>query len=165
MKTLEDAATNIRPIDGTHRDAVNDILAREWHCPPSVAHGKAVDTTWLPGFVWVSGEEIQGVITYHIEGDACEIVTLNSFQESRGIGTALINAVAAAAREKGCTRLWLITTNDDTDAIRFYQIKGFEWVAMHRDAMDVSRRIKPAIPLIGMHGIPIRHELEFEMRL
>ncbi len=156
----------IAAIDQRYRDAVNQILKEEWGCPPSVSLGRAIDTRELPGFVSLSdGGAINGVVTYHIRPEECEIVTLNSLDENKGIGTALIHAVIAAARAAGCHRLWLITTNDDIDAIRFYQLKGFDWVAWHRDTMDAARKLKPQIPMAGMYGIPIRHELEFEMKL
>jgi len=156
---------NIQEINDQYRDAVNTILKREWNCPPSVSRGNAIDTTVLPGFISLLGNRINGVITYNIENLACEIVTLNSLEENNGVGTALINAVYSVAEVNKCNRLWLITTNDDINAIRFYQIKGFEWVATHINAMDISRKLKPSIPLIGMHNIPMKHELEFEIKL
>ena len=156
---------NIQQIDAQCRDTVNTILKKEWNCPPSVSRGNAIDTTVSPGFISLAGNNINGVITYNIENSECEIVTLNSFEGNKGVGTALINAVYSVAKANECNRLWLITTNDDIDAIRFYQIKGFEWVATHINAMDLSRKIKPSIPLIGMYHIPIKHELEFEMKL
>lgn len=155
----------IAAIDQRYRDAVNKILKAEWGCPPSVSLGRVIDTLALPGFVSLSDGAINGVITYHFRPSECEIVTLNSLDENKGIGTALIEAVIAAARAEGCRRLWLITTNDDIGAIRFYQRKGFDWAAFHRNTMDAARKLKPAIPAVGMHGIPIRHELEFEMLL
>lgn len=155
----------LQPIDENYRDEVNIILKREWDCPPSVSRGKAVDTTILDGFVSLDEDRINGVITYKIEDSECEITTLNSFDENKGIGTALINAVISAAKETACRRVWLITTNDDTGAIRFYQKKGMELVAVHINAIEVSRKIKPSIPLIGMDGIPIKHEFEFEFIL
>jgi ribosomal protein S18 acetylase RimI-like enzyme len=104
-------------------------------------------------------------LTYHIDGDACEIVTLDSQREGWGIGTALIEAVKAAARQSGCGRLWLVTTNDNTHALRFYQKRGFILAALHRDAVAASRAIKPEIPFFGVDGIPIRDEIELEMSL
>lgn len=156
---------NIQAINAEYREYVNKILKDEWSCPPSISRGRAIDTTILPGFISLSNNKINGVITYNIENSECEIVTLNSFEENRGIGTALINAVFSIAKEMFCKRLWLITTNDDIGAIRFYQKKGFDLVAAHINAMDVSRKLKPSIPLIGMDNIPIKHELEFEMNL
>lgn len=36
---------------------------------------------------------------------------------------------------------------------------------MIHDAITGARRIKPEIPFVGFDGIPIRHEVELEMRL
>ena len=88
---------------------------------------------------------------------------LHSLEPGFGVGTALLDGAACEARRHGCRRARLITTNDNVEAIRFYQSRGWEWVAFHRDALAASRRLKPEIPEIGAHGIPIRHELEFEL--
>ena len=80
-------------------------------------------------------------------------------------GAALIGAVKAMVRERGCKRVWLITTNDNTPALRFYQKQGFQLAALHRNAVVESRRLKPEIPEIGMDGIPIRDEIELDMKL
>jgi len=82
-----------------------------------------------------------------------------------GAGTALLDAVVEHARASGWRRLWLITTNDNTDALRLYQRAGWEWVAWHRDAVTDSRALKPELPEIGAHGIAIRHEIELEYPL
>lgn len=153
----------LKIISNEYRQKVNEILKDEWHCPPSVSRGRVIDTTVIPGFLVICDEVIKGVITYHIENEECEIVTLNSFEENRGIGTALINAVIDVARKNNCSRIWLITTNDDTNAIRFYQKKGFDLKAVHINAIDASRKLKPSIPLIGIDNIPIKHEIEFEI--
>ena len=157
----------ILPVTEEYRPIVNDILKREWNCPPSISKGNAVDTTVIPGFVAVAddSDEITGVVTYNIVGAECEIVTLNSFIENIGIGTALINEVLTAAKSAECKRLWLITTNDDINAIRFYQKKGFDLAAVYINSMDISRKLKPSIPLIGMDNIPLKHEFEFEILL
>ena len=86
---------------------------------------------------------------------------LDSLVARQGVGTALLAAVQRAAREMTCTRLWLITTNDNVDAIRFYQRRGFVLSSIHPDALAESRKIKPQIPQIGNYGIPIRDELVF----
>lgn len=152
-------------INEEYRDSVNKILKDEWHCPPSISKGKIIDTTILPGLLFIKNEVIKGVVTYNIENEECEIVTLNSFEENRGIGTTLIQGVLDIAQKNNCKRLWLITTNDDINAIRFYQKKGFDLKAAHINAVECSRKLKPSIPLIGMDSIPIKHELEFEIIL
>jgi DNA-3-methyladenine glycosylase I len=73
--------------------------------------------------------------------------------------------VKKVARQSGCRRLWLVTTNDNLNALRFYQKRGFALVAVHRNALEISRKLKPEIPLIGADGIPLRDEIELEITL
>lgn len=119
----------------------------------------------LPGFVASEQGNPVGLGTYRIQGQACEITSLDSTSERRGVGTALIEAIKKVAQQAGCQRLWLITTNDNTHALRFYQKRGFELVALHRNAMEDARKLKPQIPLIGNDGIPLRDEIELEIKL
>jgi hypothetical protein len=51
------------------------------------------------------------------------------------------------------------------NALRFYQKRGFVLVAVHRNALEQSRKLKPEIPLIGDDEIPLRDEIELEMML
>ncbi len=130
-----------------------------------VTRGKVHQAASLPGALATRGSKPCGVVTWHIDGPACEIVTLNALQRYSGIGTALLNAARSAALGAGCARLWLITTNDNINALRFYQKRGFQLIAAHCNAVACSRLLKPSIPLIGDFGIPIRDEIEFEMDL
>lgn len=119
----------------------------------------------LPGFGVFDGSRLVALVTYHLSDDGCEIVTLASDRPSKGLGSRLLEDVAAVAKSKGLRRVWLITTNDNTDALRFYQKRGFSLAALHRGAVDRSRRIKPEISLRGNDGIPIRDEIELELLL
>jgi ribosomal protein S18 acetylase RimI-like enzyme len=140
-------------------------IVKQWGSEVVVAHGALYRPAELSGFVAEVDGEAVGLLTYHIDGNACEIVTLDSQREGRGIGIALIEAAKDAAQRAGCRRLWLITTNDNTHALRFYQKRGFVLAALHRDAVAASRTIKPEIPMFGNDGIPIRDEIELEMSL
>jgi GNAT superfamily N-acetyltransferase len=62
-------------------------------------------------------------------------------------------------------RLRLTTTNDNLDALRFYQRRGFRLVALRPGAVDAARALKPEIPVTGAHGIPLRDELDLERAL
>lgn len=130
-----------------------------------IAHGHSYEIDKLPGFVALVKENVVGLVTYVIVDQECEITSLDSLSEGIGVGTLLVNAVKERAVQAGCQRLWLITTNDNLQALRFYQKRGFVLVAIHRNALDVSRKLKPQIPLIGDHGIPLRDEIELEMHL
>lgn len=130
-----------------------------------VSRGRVHRPSELAGFVAVAGGERVGLATYDISGAECELVTLDSLLQWRGIGTALLGAVEEGARRAGCTRLWLITTNDNVDALRFYQRRGFVVAALHRGAIEESRRLKPTIPAVGHYSIPITDEIEMEKAL
>ena len=77
----------------------------------------------------------------------------------------LLNEAVKEAIVKGCSKIILITTNDNLSALRFYQKRGFDMVTLYRNAVEQSRKLKPQIPLLGADGIPIRHEIELEMNL
>jgi ribosomal protein S18 acetylase RimI-like enzyme len=126
-------------------------------------HGELIDATVLPALIaWIDGEAV-GHLTYRADpGDGWEVVTLGATRPGRGVGGALMDALLEAARRAGVSRVWLITTNDNTNALRFYQRRGFDLVRLDRDAVTRSRRdLKPAIATHS-DGIPIRHELELE---
>jgi ribosomal protein S18 acetylase RimI-like enzyme len=76
-----------------------------------------------------------------------------------GIGSALIEAVATAVAAQGARELWLVTTNDNVDALRLYQRRGFHLARLHPGAMERARALKPTIPPSGSYGIPKRDEL------
>jgi ribosomal protein S18 acetylase RimI-like enzyme len=156
---------SIRPLAADDAAWVRQFTVERWGVPVVVAHGQVYEPERLPGFAAFDGGEVIGLLTYQVAGDACEVVTLDSLREGVGVGSALIAAAADVARRAGCARLWLITTNDNLNALGFYQKRGFRLVAVHRGAVDRARAIKPAIPLIGEGGIPLHDEIELEMRL
>ncbi|HJS18288.1 MAG TPA: GNAT family N-acetyltransferase [Anaerolineales bacterium] len=130
-----------------------------------VAHGVIYHPETLDGFIAVDGEEWTGEVTYTVSEDECEIVSLDSLREGQGLGTRLIDAVMKEARKQNCRRVFLITTNDNLNALGFYQKRGFELVRINRGAVNESRKIKPSIPLLGMNNIPLRDEIELEIML
>lgn len=156
---------NIEEITEKNRQRVNDILINEWEATDIIIRGKVIDGTKLDGFLAVKDSEIMGLITYMIENNECEIVSLNSFEENKGIATRLINIVKELAIKKKCTRLKLITTNDNIRGIEFYQKRGFVFANIYINAIEVSRKLKPEIPLYADNGLPIRDEIEFEIKL
>lgn len=155
----------LRPLTISDRDWVARRITESWGAETVVAHDEIYRPAELPGFAAMFEDEIAGLLTFHIQGKACEIVTLDSWREGLGVGSALIEAATQAARRVGCRRLWLITTNDNTHALRFYQKRGFVIAAIHVNALEKARRLKPEIPLIGEDGIPLRDEIELEMIL
>ena len=114
---------------------------------------------------WTDGE-LRGVATFVVDGDDCELLTLHCKDRLSGVGSALLAAVEDLAVDAGCRRLWVVTTNDNVEALRFYQRRGFRLSVLRPGAVDRSRELlKPGIPRSGAHGIPLRDELELEMTL
>ena len=142
------------------------IWREYWGADYIVARGRMVRASEVDGFYAADqhGERL-GLLTFQISGDQCEIVTVDAFNQFSGVGTVIIEAVTKHAVAEGCHRLWLITTNDNLDALRFYQRRGFHLVTIHRDALDRSRELKPSIPKVGEYDIPLRDEIELEILL
>jgi ribosomal protein S18 acetylase RimI-like enzyme len=156
----------IRPLNFEDKTWVSELMIEHWGADLVVAHGTTYQPSTLSGFAAIQADKVLGLLTYHLRrGESCEIVTLDSLRESTGIGTALIEAVKQIAQKAHCKRLWLITTNDNLKALRFYQKRGFVLVTIHRNAIEKARKVKPEIPLIGNDGIPLQDEIELEMIL
>lgn len=125
-----------------------------------VSRDKVHDAAKLPGFIADQDGERIGLVTYDIDGEDCEVVSIDALCQYIGVGTALLDTVERAARDAGCSRLWAITTNDNLDALRFFQRRGFTISAFRIDSMDAIRKLKPGIPATGGYGIAIRDEIE-----
>ncbi|MER6942436.1 GNAT family N-acetyltransferase [Nonomuraea sp. NPDC000554] len=159
-------AITVRPVEPADLDQVTRILTGSWGGSTLIAlgRGELVDAATLPGYLAFDGEQAAGLVTYASRDGAVELITVDALIPGRGVGRALLDAVRAAAVVSGADRLWLCTTNDNTRALRFYQRYGFDLVALHRNAVDEARKLKPGIPGES-DGIPIRHELELELDL
>jgi ribosomal protein S18 acetylase RimI-like enzyme len=155
----------VRTVDERDRPAVEPFLAR-WHSARVARLGALERPIEHPALLAEADGRLLGVLTYVVDGARCEVLTLHVDEPRRGAGSALLAEARRIAAEAGCTTLWLITTNDNVDALRFYQRRGFRLAALHPGAVDESRaRIKPEIPELGDHGIPLRDELELELEL
>ncbi len=141
------------------------FLRGRWGDPVIVDRGERHNLLELPALIAEQDGARRGLLTYQVEPARWQITSLDAVPPRLGTGTRLIETISQRAAEAGCRRLWLITTNDNVDALRFYQRRGFALVAVHARAVDEARRLKPSIPLVGNYGIPIRDELEMELRL
>jgi GNAT superfamily N-acetyltransferase len=125
--------------------------------------GAVLDVREKPALIASRDDEVVGVLSYDIDGADCEVVHMRASGQWGGVGTALLDRLDEVARTQGCSRLWLVTTNDNIDAIRFYQRRGYRICDVRCGAAEDARRsLLPEIPEIGNYEIPIRDELEFE---
>ena len=152
-------------IDQKNRKSVDDFIMKHWFTLDMVVHGEKINLGNADGFYASEDNRIVGLITYRIANNEMEIMSLDSLNEKKGIGTSLLDKVVQNARDVGCSRVMLITTNDNLSALQFYQKRGFDIIKLHHNAVEESRKIKPQIPLIGSNGIPIKHEIELEMKI
>jgi len=146
------------------RPRLAEHLAASWGSTSVVSRGRLHEAAELPGFVASDGGRWLGYSAYEIVGSSMEVVVLDSPMPERGAGSALIAACADLALQRGLERLWLVTTNDNLRALRFYQRRGFVLVDLRPGAVDEARRtLKPEIATVGLDEIPIRDELELEL--
>jgi ribosomal protein S18 acetylase RimI-like enzyme len=129
-----------------------------------VSRGKSHKSQDLDGILVYDNGKIIGLGLYYIKTNECEIVFLETFIQNKGIGTEIIEKIKEIAIKNNCKRIWLITTNENIDALRFYQRRGFHFSNIYINALEESRKINPEIPK-EENGIEIRDEIEFEIKL
>lgn len=143
------------------QDKIVEFFRQHWGSPQMVISSGVYDCSKLDVFTVLNEHgQIIGMITYVIRDGECEIISLDSLEEGKGIGTALVKEVEHLAAKQGCKCIKLVTTNDNLKALRFYQKRGFVLSNLYPNAVEKARQIKPEIPLIGHEGIPIRDEIE-----
>ncbi len=142
----------IREKNSDDNQWIIENLKKNWGSKKIITRNRIHHGDEIPGFIAINQGKPAGLLLYDIQGTECEIVLLESYLEKIGIGTALIEKIRESARALNCRRLWLITTNDNLAALRFYQLRGFQLTALYPDALRESRKLKPEIPLMGSMG-------------
>ena len=156
---------NLRRLSHDDLPRLRQFWLEHWGGEEMISRGKIYRPDGLEGFVVEDEGEWVGLLTFTVEDGECEVTSLDSLREGQGIGSRLIDRAMTEARARGCRRLLLITTNDNLSALGFYQKRGFEIAAIHRGAVNQSRKLKPGIPLVGYNNIPLRDEIELEVML
>jgi N-acetylglutamate synthase-like GNAT family acetyltransferase len=155
----------VREIKLSDTNWIKEIFIQYWAGDFLVTRGKIHRIMELSGYIAELSSKKVGLITHMVTNKELEITGLVSNDEKKGIGTALINSIINLARQEGIKRIYLVTTNDNLNALGFWQKRGFKLVRVYPNAMEVTRRLKPSLPLIGEDNIPLRDELELEMIL
>ncbi|BCB03686.1 GNAT family N-acetyltransferase [Bacillus sp. KH172YL63] len=151
---------NVEKLESIPPQQLKIFFETHWGSPVIVVSTGTYDCTTLSGFAVLDEHSaIIGLVTYALKRDECEIISLDSLQEGKGIGTSLIRKVESLAYTQQCKRLKLITTNDNLHPLGFYQKRGFRLAGVYVGAVEKARKIKPKIPLKGFGGIPIRDEI------
>ena len=114
---------------------------------------------------WREGGAVLGLVTWAVEGERAEIVSLDALEQGRRVGARLMEAAEEELRRRGVRALRVVTTNDNPRALSFYVRRGYRLLRLHLDAMDRVRALKPRVPLAGNDGIPLRDMWELQKAL
>ncbi len=159
------SACRLRPRAPRDDAWVAESIASVWGAVDVVSRGRVHRADQLPGLVGERDGERVGLLTYHVQDGALEVVTIQSLAPRTGVGSSLLDGAVRVARDAGCHRIWLVTTNDNTGACAFYSARGMRVRAVHAGALEVSRGLKPSIPTRAEDGTPLEDEIEFEQWL
>jgi GNAT superfamily N-acetyltransferase len=151
----------IRSSGPADRVWIRETLERNWGGTQILIHDEQFDCLKLPSLIAGSQD---GLLVYRI-AESAEIILLQTREPGSGLGSGLVHALVERLREKGVSTLRVTTTNDNVDALRFYQRRGFRLIDLRLGAVDRARLRKPSIPQVGSNGITICDELELELRI
>jgi GNAT superfamily N-acetyltransferase len=157
--------TQVRDIGTANDPAVEALYRNVLGSPIQVVHDRAYDLRMLPALVVDGPDGPAGALAYDIADGAMEVVAIVADPPGGGVGSALMRAAVEKAGGAGLHRIWLVTTNDNLGALRFYQRRGLRIVGIDRGAVDRARRLKPTIKTVGVYGIPLHDELILELNL
>ncbi|MFN2744115.1 MULTISPECIES: GNAT family N-acetyltransferase [Bacillus] len=148
------------PVNELPKGTVTEFFCLHWGSPEMVNSNGTFQCDELEGYAVLDETgKIAGLITYIIEENECEVVSLDSTIENKGIGSVLLKEVEHVSEQKQCSVVKLITTNDNIRALEFYQKRGYVFRELYVNAVEKARKIKPEIPLTADNGIPIRDEI------
>ncbi len=160
-----DYETYIRRTTEGDSKLIQQLMDEYWGGEPLVVNCKNYYPSKLTGILLFKSNEVLGFLFYDIQGTEYEIIVFEIFEKFSGFGTIVLNDFIKIAKSQNCTRIHLMTTNDDLDALRFYQRRGFIIRGIRLNALEESRKMKPSIPYTGDYGIPLRDEIELEYSL
>lgn len=150
----------LAPLNQNDKEWLKQLWLSEWCGEIMISRGKKHHFQDLQSVIaWLDDVRV-GAATYRIGAHDCELMSINSTVQGLGIGSKLISAVEESATQSGINRIWLITSNDNLDALKFYQRRGYRITAVYPNAIDEARKRKPTIPKVGYYDIPIHDEIE-----
>jgi ribosomal protein S18 acetylase RimI-like enzyme len=153
----------IRPLTDADEPAAEALLAAELGGRLQARLDGVQDVLALPGFGAWHDDRLLGLATYDPATRELAALAIDRDHRNRGLGGRLVEAVVDVMRTSGVAAVWLVTTNDNLDALRLYQRHGFRITRVDPGAVDRARSAhKPSIPMIGAYGIPLRDEIILE---
>ena len=154
----------VRSATAADRDWLASAYDADWEGPTMTLDGVDHPLLGQPTLVAVAdtdptGDPV-GYLVHAARPHATEVLAMAAHPRGQGVGRILVEELL----ERTTGTVTLVTTNDNLDALGFYQRLGFRITAVRVGAVDRSRAVKPAIPRIGDHGIALHDELVLELR-
>jgi ribosomal protein S18 acetylase RimI-like enzyme len=154
------ASPVIRRLTESEHAWLRSTLRERWPHELLVGRGRVREISELSALVALEGGERVGLLTYVVEGEVAELVTLDALRPGAGVGAPLIARLAELAQRAGARRILAMVTNDNVRGLRYYQRLGFCLSELRAGAIQELRSHKPWIPANGQDDIPIRDEIE-----
>lgn len=152
-------------IEKASREQIEEHWREHWGLPV-VSKSREYMPADVEGLLWRDEVgAVQGFVTWAIDGEDAEIVSVEALQQGIHIGGRLLDAAEQELVRRAVWRITIVTTNDNLRALAFYVRRGYRLVRVHTDAMDRVRSVKPQVPLIGNEGIPLHDMWELEKEL
>lgn len=153
----------IRPGTPADRQRIVGLARYFWGETEVECFDRSYQVDELPAYVACDGEEVVGLVSYAREEDANVLVMLNVLPQwqGRGVARRLITEVVETARADGAARLITATSNDDLPALGLYQRFGFTIAGVLAGKLVEHHGGVES----GFSGIPVRDEIQMELRL
>jgi GNAT superfamily N-acetyltransferase len=149
------------------RPATIEEIEADWReftgGPPVIGVLRNYEPHDVEGVLWRDpGSGRNGVVTWWVDGERAEIVSVHAEPAGGGTGTRLMDEAEEELWRRGVRRVIIATTNDNVRALNFYIRRGYRLVRVHLDAMDRVRAAKPGVRTIGRDGVPLQDMWELE---
>jgi len=160
------AELRVRDLGPADHAWARGLIARHQGGTYEVARlGEVLDPMTMEGLVAEADGEPVGLASVLESEGGLEIALLVAEPPGIGAGSRLLETARQVAAASEHHRLWLVTTNDNLEAIHFYLRRGMRVARVHHDAVAADRALKPQIPERNQaNGLPIRDLIEFELR-
>jgi GNAT superfamily N-acetyltransferase len=151
--------------EATDRDraVVRDLFQRDFGRTQIVAFGDVMNVDEMPALVALTYEDVSGALAYRLRGDGLHIVALatDALWQRSGVGGHLVAEAELLARRLSLARVIVTTTNDNVQALYFYQRRGYRITAVVPGSVIAQTKQERD----GFGGIPVRDEVQLEKRL
>ena len=159
-------ALDVRDFEPRDHDWARQLIGRHQGGDHRVARlSELLDPLEQEGIVAELDGRAIGLLTVHETDRGLEILTMHSEAPGLGAGTRLLETALRVASASHAPRVWLVTTNDNLDAIRWYLRRGMTVSTVHAGAVDRDRAaVKPDLPAVNpSNQLPIRDLVELEL--